>query len=130
MRKYYTLLTAFVFVLLLNTTALATEPQTFADVPADSPYYDAVEYMHERGIVNGYGDGRFHPDERITAEQFWAIFLRSYFPEECATMLPNDTDMPYTALIQTLGLSSFPENRNAQTYCYFGNWMVNYSAIE
>ena len=48
----------------------------FADV-ADSAYYaKAVAWAAEKGIVAGYGDGRFGPDDPITREQMTAILYR------------------------------------------------------
>lgn len=48
----------------------------FSDVPADSWYNKAVLWASENGIVNGYGDGIFGPDDTITREQLAAIFYR------------------------------------------------------
>lgn len=124
MRKTRTTLLIIAATLLLSVTAFASEPQTFTDVPPDSPYYDAVEYMHERGIVNGCGDGRFCPNSKVTVEQFWTIYLRFYFPEECTTMLSSDTDTPYTELAQTLNIIvALPELWDALTDSYTEEYM-------
>ena len=49
---------------------------SFADV-ADSQYcYSAVAWACENGIVNGYGDGRFGPDDNITREQLATVLYR------------------------------------------------------
>ena len=55
-------------------TAAASE---FNDVPADQWYSDAVAWAVKYGITNGYGDGRFGPDDPITREQL-AVFLYRY----------------------------------------------------
>ncbi|MCL2166598.1 MAG: S-layer homology domain-containing protein, partial [Clostridiales bacterium] len=52
-------------------------PGSFKDVAADRWYADAVNWAAAKGIVAGYGDGRFGPDDSITREQFAAI-LRNY----------------------------------------------------
>lgn len=41
----------------------------FADVPQTHPYFDAVGYAATRGLINGYPDGNFYPDEYITYDQ-------------------------------------------------------------
>ena len=47
----------------------------FADVPDDAWYADDVNEMHERGLLNGYEDGTFRPEEPVTrAEQ--AVIMR------------------------------------------------------
>ncbi|MDR2670244.1 MAG: amidohydrolase family protein [Oscillospiraceae bacterium] len=48
----------------------------FRDV-ADGAYYaDAVVWASSNGIVNGYGDERFGPDDRVSREQMAAILRR------------------------------------------------------
>lgn len=39
---------------------------TFTDVPAVQWYTDAVTWAAVNGIVGGYGDGRFGPNDSIT----------------------------------------------------------------
>jgi len=39
-------------------------------------YTSAVIWAHENDIVNGYGDGRFGPDDDITREQMATILFR------------------------------------------------------
>ena len=48
----------------------------FTDVSARKPYYQAVLWGAYNQIINGYGGGRFGPDDGITREQFCAILYR------------------------------------------------------
>ncbi|MCI8440196.1 MAG: hypothetical protein HFF73_11910 [Oscillospiraceae bacterium] len=48
----------------------------FADVAADSWCADAVAWAAAQGIIDGYGDGRFGPDDSITREQMAAMLWR------------------------------------------------------
>ena len=48
----------------------------FYDVAPGSWYEKAVVWASGMGLVNGYGDGRFGPDDLITREQMTAIFFR------------------------------------------------------
>lgn len=48
----------------------------FSDVTETKWYYNAVVWAAENGIVNGYTDGTFKPDEAITREQLVTIFWR------------------------------------------------------
>lgn len=49
----------------------------FADVAKDLWYTDAVLWANEKGIVQGYGDGKFAPNDFITREQI-AVMLYRY----------------------------------------------------
>ena len=48
----------------------------FTDVPDGAWYAGAVIWAAEKGMVNGYGDGRFGPADHITREQLAAILMR------------------------------------------------------
>ena len=49
----------------------------FDDVQESAGYSDAVRWAVDSGIVNGYGDGRFGPDDPVTREQMAAVLYRS-----------------------------------------------------
>jgi hypothetical protein len=51
-------------------------PEAFTDVPNGLWYSDAVAWGAANGIVLGYGDGRFGPDDDITREQLTALLYR------------------------------------------------------
>lgn len=48
----------------------------FEDVPIDAWFTAGVEWAAQSGIVLGYGDGIFAPDESVTREQLAAILYR------------------------------------------------------
>jgi len=48
----------------------------FDDVTEDMYYYDAVKWASENGIVSGYGDGIFAPDDKITRQQLATMLYR------------------------------------------------------
>ena len=48
----------------------------FSDVAADSWYTDAVAWASENGIVKGYSDTVFAPDDTVTREQLATILYR------------------------------------------------------
>lgn len=55
------------------------EPESgspFSDVSADSFYDKAVSWAYENGIVNGVFATEFHPDGKLTREQFATILYR------------------------------------------------------
>ena len=48
----------------------------FTDVPADAWFTDAIIWAEEEGIVNGYGNGLYGPNDPVTREQMATIFYR------------------------------------------------------
>ena len=48
----------------------------FEDVSPDAYYAEAIEWAAYHGIVAGYGNGQFGPDDPITREQLAAILYR------------------------------------------------------
>ena len=53
-----------------------TRTGSFRDVQSGMWYTQAVEWAAENGIVLGYGDGRFGPQDPVTREQLAAILAR------------------------------------------------------
>lgn len=49
----------------------------FADVPVSAWYAEAVRWAAAEGVVNGYGNGMFGPNDKITREQL-AVMLWRY----------------------------------------------------
>ncbi len=48
----------------------------YHDVSGDAWYADSVAWAAENGIVNGYGDGQFGPNDSVTREQFVVMLWR------------------------------------------------------
>lgn len=49
---------------------------TFTDVPAGKWFTDGVIWASENGVVSGYGNGKFGPNDNITREQLASILMR------------------------------------------------------
>ncbi len=80
------------FFLLVAALLVTTGPASaaFPDVPASHPHADAIAYVQAQGIVQGYPDGTFRPDQTINRAEFVKMLIASYFagttgpgPEEC-----------------------------------------------
>ena len=48
-----------------------------SDVNDSEVYYDAVNTLSVMGIINGYGDGTFKPNQNVTRAEFTAMLMRS-----------------------------------------------------
>ena len=49
---------------------------TFADVPENEAYTEAVEWAASEGLIQGHGDGTFGPGQPVTREQLATILYR------------------------------------------------------
>lgn len=56
--------------------ALLLSPR-FSDVPPGSAYYEAITALSERGIIQGYADGRFGPADLVLRAQSAALIARA-----------------------------------------------------
>lgn len=52
---------------------------TFSDVPSSHPNAEAIGYVQSLGIVEGYADGTFRPDQPINRAEFVKILLGNDF---------------------------------------------------
>ena len=59
------------------TELLERNAKEFADVTSGKYYYNAIKWATSKGIVNGYSNGKFGPEDNITREQL-AVMLRNY----------------------------------------------------
>ncbi len=59
-------------------TVYVTEPQPrFSDVPFDHRAYKQIEYLAEKGIINGYSDDTFRPNNTLTRAQAAIMIVRA-----------------------------------------------------
>ena len=81
------------------TTAAGGGPGgiTFTDVPPGHPYYDAINDLASRGIIGGYGGGRFGPGDPIRRQQFAKMIVGTLGLPVQETDFPNP-DVPFTDL--------------------------------
>jgi len=50
----------------------------FKDVSTANGYYKAIAVLAEKGVINGYGDGRFGPNDSITRAQMASIIIKAF----------------------------------------------------
>lgn len=60
----------------LAEAEVKTAKQTFSDVPADHPAYEAIQLMRDNGITTGYPDGTYQPDEYTSRIEFTVFLYR------------------------------------------------------
>ncbi len=50
---------------------------TFSDVPSSHTYYEAITNLAARGVLNGFEDGSFKPEDPVTRAQFTKIICEA-----------------------------------------------------
>ncbi len=86
-------------VLAVSVFFVSLSAATFTDVPTDSYYAQAAERMAEKGILSGFGDGRYYGDWELTRAQFAALACKLLGKVDEATALAGKTafaDVPET----------------------------------
>ncbi|ARD48609.1 S-layer homology domain-containing protein [Sporosarcina sp. P33] len=58
-------------------TANVKDPK-FKDVTTANGYYKAIAALADKGVINGYGDGRFGPNDSITRAQMASIIIKAF----------------------------------------------------
>lgn len=71
-------------LILLLTPAFASA--SFTDVPSDHPNREAIMWAQNEGIVGGYEDGTFKPDNTINRAEFAKIIIKSNFTQQALNL--------------------------------------------
>lgn len=70
------------FGLLLLAMTIQIAYASFPDVSKNHTYYNAIDYVQEQGIVSGYEDGTFKPDDKINRAEFTKIIIGAIYTSE------------------------------------------------
>lgn len=57
-------------------------PHPFADIPGGAPYRAAVDWVVDRGILPGFGDGTFRPDRSLNRARMTLAVYRLHLDHE------------------------------------------------
>lgn len=106
----------------LIATAPAAAQTTFYDVPSNYWAAQFIQQLSQRGVIAGFPDGSFRPEEPVTRAQF-AAMINNAFPRSAQRQPINFVDVPSNfwaanAIRQayTTGfLAGYPGNRFAPT---------------
>ncbi|MDO4280512.1 MAG: S-layer homology domain-containing protein [Peptococcaceae bacterium] len=82
---------------------------SFTDINTKAYYASAVSWAEENGIVSGYGDGTFGPNNALTREQLASVLFRY------ATFKKYDTDISADASLDKYSDSSKVSNYSTET---------------
>ena len=66
----------------IATVSVSATPQTFTDVNPNDWHYEYIEQMTKDGYLAGYGNGKFGPNDNVTAAQMITMLERVYGDEK------------------------------------------------
>jgi hypothetical protein len=92
MKKYLVAICAF---LITSNTAFAA--MLFPDVAEDHPNAESINYLKDRGIIQGYEDGMFLPDNPVNRVEALKIILLSAETDIDEELTSNFPDIPEDA---------------------------------
>lgn len=75
---------------LQNRSLVANELKAFTDVEEGNWAAHAVMRWSRSGVISGYGDGSFRPEQQVTRAEFSAIVNRIFGYKDLAAVLPAD----------------------------------------
>ncbi len=95
--------------------ASASTDAAFSDVSGHR-YQTAITYVKDRGVINGYDDGTYKPDNNINRAEFTKIMMGSTFDSSqltgssCFTDVGSDWFAPYVCAAKNMGiLGGYPD---------------------
>ncbi|WP_240758460.1 S-layer homology domain-containing protein [Lysinibacillus sp. SGAir0095] len=50
----------------------------YSDVPTTNPYYNAIAILTEKGVVSGYGNGKYGPNDSLTRSQVATMLTKAF----------------------------------------------------
>lgn len=120
MRRFSTVLIA---LLLLPATALAQE-ESFSDLPSDHYAHEAVMFLKSQGILSGYDDGTFKPNNPVNRAEALKIIIAPLVTEEQLTQAKEAqtvyTDVensawfkPYVEMARVAGIIDGPPEKES-----------------
>lgn len=94
-----------VFVLMLSNVFAAV----FVDVPDNHWASVCINELASEGVILGYGDGKYYPDEKVSYGQFIKLVIATKFPNEMfedsgVTGDYNHWAAPYVKLAEIYGI--------------------------
>lgn len=103
----------------------------FADVTGTTRYANEITLLAKRGIVSGYGDGRFGPHDRVTRQQFAKMIVLSLgctvspvsscsFRDVSSTPSPSDPLYP-AGYIEACVAQGITVGKTPHTFCPYEN---------
>ncbi len=91
--------------------SLSAAAMSFPDVPKDHPNYNAIEYLRDKGVIEGYPDGTYKPDIPVNRAEAMKIItlatdlgVSGDFPQVFPDVKEGDWFFSYVMAAQNKGI--------------------------
>jgi len=115
-------------IILITSTATAhAQTKTFTDVQESKHAWamEAIDFMSKRGVVSGYSDGTFKPDNGVTKAEFVSMYARLFDKYK-----PNKSEDEFWNIKEFQDVpTSFWAYKYISDVIYVGSWST-YSSTE
>ncbi|MFA6305787.1 MAG: S-layer homology domain-containing protein [Candidatus Gracilibacteria bacterium] len=124
--KFFAVFSAFSLFLMMMQPVFAVEAGNFNDVSASHANYKAITELKTKGIVGGYSDNTFKPDNKINRAELTKIVVEAVYPGQAtgANCFPDVKDewfAKYVCFAQSKGLiNGYPDGK------FYPNENINY----
>ena len=82
------------------------DTMVFTDIKPDHPNYTAIKYLKDQGIVSGYKDGTFKPDQTVNRAEALKMLMTAFNIGTASNSAPNFKDVDSGAwYIQALAVA-------------------------
>lgn len=115
------IVTFLVAAAVLLTVTPVISAATFRDVPPDHSLYTEIEYLSSKGVINGYPDGTFKPNE-LMAKKHIAKMLVTALDLQKTNMKP----LPYKDVPRS-HIYAYLEDYDVHQYRYIVETKETYS---
>ncbi|WP_261131743.1 S-layer homology domain-containing protein [Bacillus sp. Marseille-Q3570] len=92
MKRLFSIFMALALILSFQNSNVSAA-ETFTDLGGVSWAEDEIYYLNDRGIINGYGNGKFGPSDQITREQAALMLVREFYPLDTTIEDPGYSDV-------------------------------------
>lgn len=119
--RHLHLKTAVVFALTIAPIAASAQSATFSDLPSTHSAFTAVQFLREKGVLQGYPDGTFKPDQVVTRAEAIKMIVGPTGTDVSSFTTSPFTDVPagswYLPFVEAgrtrLGIVQGPPNATA-----------------
>lgn len=117
-------------MLVLATNMNPTGAGSFPDVPSTQWYYDYVRAAYANGLVDGYDDGRFGPDDLVTRGQIakMTVLAENIFDQVApvtATPVVSSGSSSTSSTVSSTVTSTFYVDLDSHAYQQMAEWAMS-----